>query len=134
MPTGVFKRTKQHRRKISIAKSGNHVVTAFNQVYGNYKYQARKRNHRFELTKEQFRKIVRSDCFYCGRPPQQYQKYKGEKFIYNGVDRMDNNKGYILSNCVPACMQCNWAKMNFTIQEFMAWVKRVYEYSYDEDV
>ncbi len=29
---------------------------------------------------------------------------------YNGIDRVDNSKGYILSNCKPCCGHCNYIK------------------------
>lgn len=44
-------------------------------------------------------------CTYCGYPA-------------TGLDRIDNKQGHSLSNCVPACMECNVARMdNFTHEE-----------------
>ena len=49
-------------------------------------------------------------CIYCGEIPEGM----------NGtLDRIDNNKGYIEDNIVPACLGCNRARHDyFTVEEF----------------
>lgn len=59
---------------------------------------AKTRGLTFELSFEQFSALVNSNCFYCGRAPR------------NGVDRVDNAKGYLPNNCVPSCHSCNVRK------------------------
>ena len=39
-------------------------------------------------------------------------------YMYNGIDRVDNIKGYDLDNCVTCCSLCNWMKRDLTIKEF----------------
>ena len=51
--------------------------------------------------------------------------YTGEQFRYNGVDRIDNSRGYEEGNVVPCCRQCNWSKRDLTTEQFLAWVLRV---------
>ena len=48
-------------------------------------------------------------------------------YIYNGIDRIDNNKGYTIDNIVPCCHICNQAKSSFTLQEFQDWIEKVYQ-------
>jgi len=43
-----------------------------------------------------------------------------------GIDRMNNEVGYIITNVVPCCKICNWCKSNLTIQEFREWINKVY--------
>lgn len=52
----------------------------------------------FELSFEQFAELVNSKCHYCGKEPR------------NGVDRVDNTRGYVTDNVVPACLPCNVRK------------------------
>jgi hypothetical protein len=33
---------------------------------------------------------------------------------YNGIDRVDNEKGYLVENCVPCCFTCNSLKKSVT--------------------
>ena len=92
-----------------------------------YKKRAKIRGLKFKLTEEQFIKIIKKDCYYCGAKPNNVAKQKecNGNYIYNGIDRIDNNKGYTLDNVVPCCKICNYAKRNLTIQEFEEWIKRV---------
>jgi hypothetical protein len=93
-----------------------------------YKNSAKIRGYNFNLTEKQFVEITKRDCYYCGAKPNNisYQnKYYGD-YIYNGIDRIDSMKGYILDNVVSCCKICNYAKRSMTTQEFKDWIKRVY--------
>ena len=106
-------------------------AATFNQLYNAYKCGAKVRNYSFELTKDYFAKITKQNCFYCGVEPRQIEKnnYDNGDYIYNGIDRIDSNKGYVIGNCVPCCGRCNEAKMAESQQDFLSWVERVYNYS-----
>jgi len=66
-----------------------------------YRHEAVRRSLPFTLTNEQFLGLSKQDCFYCGAEPSNVMQQKGSfgKFVYNGVDRMDNAEGYIEENC-----------------------------------
>lgn len=103
---------------------------AFNYVLHDYQYAAKKRKHEFLLTEEQFRHLTQQNCFYCGVEPKQIKNkngnhvFKRSSFVYNGIDRKDNHRGYTVENCVPCCRICNVAKGQMTIGEFLAWVAK----------
>ena len=57
------------------------------------------------------------------------EKYSNsKKVLTNGIDRVDNDKGYVRGNIVPCCTNCNIAKNTFLITEFEEWINRVYEH------
>ena len=58
---------------------------------------AKTRDHIFELTKEQFHSLVSTSCHYCGTCQENG----------NGIDRVDNTKGYTIDNVVSCCSLCN---------------------------
>jgi hypothetical protein len=92
-----------------------------------YETGAIKRNLEFLLTEKEFEYITKQNCYYCGIEPKQsygFGRSNGD-YVYNGIDRYDNNYGYCLENCVPACKICNYAKDTLTTQEFLEWVKRI---------
>ena len=105
---------------------------ALTRLIIDYKNRARKKNINFTLTRNEFETLTSSNCYYCGIEPKQI--YKPVKFcnpgnyIYNGIDRLDNNLGYTLDNCVPCCGICNFAKKTTSENEFLCWIKRVYEF------
>lgn len=47
-----------------------------------------------------------------------------EKIAYNGIDRVDPTKGYIIDNCVPCCTTCNYMKRILQRDEFLDHVKK----------
>jgi len=100
-----------------------------NSIYKNYRHAARKRNILFDLSKNEFMNLVTQNCFYCNKTPSQELNIKecNGSFIYNGIDRVDNLKGYNLDNCVPCCGRCNKAKNNMTLEEFINLVDLIHE-------
>jgi len=81
-------------------------LVALVRVYTNYKRQAKQRGLSFEITKEEFSILINSNCFYCNTPPSNsllvYRRTKdGAPFLYNGIDRVNNDVGYTVDNCVP---------------------------------
>ena len=98
------------------------------RIFGDYKRIAKRRGHTFDLTEKQFAELIKKDCHYCGAKPNNVAKQKkcNGTYIYNGLDRIDNTKGYTLDNVVPCCINCNMAKNTQIIEEFNEWIKRVY--------
>jgi hypothetical protein len=96
----------------------------FNKVFASYREKnARRRNLSFELTKEEFRKLIKDVCYYCGGEPLKSE----QGYLYNGLDRVDNNKGYRLDNVVTCCYKCNIAKASMAKDEFIDWVNKVFK-------
>lgn len=100
----------------------------FNQLYKNYKQRARIAGLIFLLSKNDFRKLTSGNCDYCNSTPQQSATF-GYKlngvYIYNGIDRVDNTKGYELNNCVPCCKYCNWMKRTLSVSEFLEHIQKI---------
>lgn len=92
-------------------------TTGLNKVFGSYRDSSKIRGMTFDLDKDQFRQLTSSRCYYCGCLPtmKKLRKYKDDRsswgdYAYNGIDRIDNNKGYIFNNCVACCRPCNRGK------------------------
>lgn len=99
-----------------------------NELLASYKKSASSRGHKWSIDKEDFFRIVSSNCFYCDSPPDLERKpNKGVNggFWYTGIDRLDNSIGYTLENAVPCCWNCNRAKGQLGINEFYAWIDRL---------
>ena len=105
-----------------------------NSLFGDYKRKAKERNFEFSLTREQFKELTQQKCFYCGIKPHNSLDHAGSngKYIYNGIDRTDNTKGYIIDNCITCCGDCNWMKKTYTQQEFLLRIKLIYDHMLKE--
>jgi hypothetical protein len=116
---------------------------SWNRMFRIYKRNAKRYNREFSLTLQEFKEICNKKCQYCSKLPRHYNpcKYdytyseeaKERQWIYaNGIDRIDNNKGYILSNCSPCCERCNSMKEKLSFEEFKIHIKNIFETLFKE--
>jgi len=78
-------------------------------------FSASERNYSWALPDEQAVDLLTDNCFYCGKEPSPL----------NGIDRVDNLRGYEENNVVTSCVQCNRAKHTRTREDFEQWAIRV---------
>jgi hypothetical protein len=103
-------------------------IASRNAVYKVYVRKAKARNYCWEISNETFDRLVAGDCHYCEAPPSNsIQLGKTSRFIYNGIDRVDNTQGYVETNVVSCCKYCNRAKSDMTYTEFLNYVRRIFE-------
>lgn len=108
-------------------------VAQMNAYFGRYLKSAEKRNFQFNLSRDQFEKIVSAPCVYCGAEPKPLPlgKRRTGKSVYNGsavangIDRSDNAIGYTLSNSVSCCSECNHAKHTRSAEDFVDHAVRI---------
>ena len=99
----------------------------FRAVLRVYEYSAKERGLEFNLSRETFEHLTASNCTYCGVEPLQFQTRFSE-FKYNGIDRVDNTKGYEIENCVTCCKLCNRMKDTLSLDEFKSHIAKVVLY------
>ena len=90
-----------------------------------YKYSAKQRGLMYELSEKCLFTFVKSNCHYCGKPPNKPHR-KCETFLYNGLDRVDNSVGYIESNVVPCCYICNKMKGDLSTEVFLEHLNNIF--------
>lgn len=118
---------------------------SWNWHYRRYRIRALDSSIDFDLTLEQFRSIAENNCTYCGDGPKIKNRYRSENKHYteetllradilaNGIDRVDNDKGYILANCVPCCTACNLMKSNHTKQKFLLQISKIFNFIFQKE-
>jgi len=95
-----------------------------------YKKGALKRNLEYNLTEEQFTKIVIGKCYYCGDELTNTIKGQGKTsgdFKYTGIDRLDSTKGYTKENSVSCCWMCNNMKHTYSVEKFLEQISKIYK-------
>lgn len=73
--------------------------------YSTYKRRAIKRWGQFPLTLEQFVSVISKKCYHCGSASY-------------GIDRINNDINYDMSNIVPSCTPCNMGRHTMEIKDF----------------
>jgi hypothetical protein len=86
--------------------------------FNAYKKRASNKLLPFELSEEEYNIIINSQCYLCGR--KSCEEYK------NGIDRIDNKLGYIMSNVKPCCGGCNYIKKNMELGELFNKMTEIY--------
>jgi hypothetical protein len=117
------------RKRWGIHKRKAPGWSAMTRIINGYRRHATIKEVPFELTKEQFFQMMQLPCYYCGILPSQVHTHgTWHPFIYNGIDRMDNDKGYTLENVVPCCKVCNRAKRDLPLKDFIEWIQRIIKF------
>jgi hypothetical protein len=93
------------------------------RLYTEYVRNAVIKGRSFKLTLAEVTKLVTSPCAYCNSFTE------GEAI---GIDRVDNNRGYTLSNVVPACQTCNYMKHTYSKAFFIAHCKMIASGNWNE--
>jgi hypothetical protein len=116
-------RTKMYRQtdkgKEVYYKEAKKYRRTTNGKYTLLKSEAKSRGIDFDITFEEYVNLNSSLCFYCGGllPEAGY-----------GLDRINNNIGYVSGNCRPCCIICNRAKSTLTENEFKEWSLRLFNH------
>lgn len=102
---------------------------SFRAYYKEYEYSAKRRGREFSLTVEEFKELTQQLCYYCNTKPEyEHKRNQGFNGSYkgNGVDRVDNNRGYVKENCVSCCKICNIMKQSLEETEFLDKIRSIY--------
>ncbi len=115
-------------KNIRIINKSDIKLSTFNHVYDDYRQGAKQRELKFNLTKEEAWSIFIQRCHYCNSDlcHKQISKYGCGDFSHNGIDRVNNDLGYSIENCVPCCVNCNRLKSTESKEGFLEWVEKVY--------
>jgi len=99
---------------------------AKNKTFESYKKNAKDKKRKFELTFDNFVKICEQKCHYCDKSwSNESRTSKLNSWKYNGIDRLNNNMGYEINNCVPCCKICNKMKCNLSEKEFFSHIQEI---------
>lgn len=78
--------------------------------------QARKRKIAVSISFDEYSRIVRTACSYCGE-----FTHEG----YSGVDRVQNAGSYRIDNVVACCKTCNFMEGPLSVKEFLGKVEHI---------
>ena len=90
-----------------------------------YKKRAAEKGREFSVPHSHFKRLVLSDCSYCGLKAERGAsfKYAQHTFRSNGLDRRDSSLGYTLANVLPCCAFCNAWKGD---EALASWLERIH--------
>lgn len=91
----------------------------FESLYNHFQATSKKRGLLVEISYEEFLQFTAvATCHYCGASIK-WSKHSESGLAYN-LDRIENDKGYTLDNCVVCCPRCNWSRgSKFSYNEWL---------------
>jgi len=113
----IRKQAAQHYKRFRLnilKKNGEWRKNSIKGQLMTCRHGALKRGLQFSLSLKFFSSCIGAQCFYCG-------------FLLKrcSFDRLKNSIGYVESNCVPCCWDCNRMKHAMSIENFLKHCKRI---------
>lgn len=94
-------------RRSELAKA-RRISNPVQTVWVDSRRSDRKKGLENDLTKDFIRAALAQPCRYCG-----------ETHLRMTLDRIDNDKGHLMSNVVPACLRCNYTRGNMPYEAWL---------------
>lgn len=107
---------------------------SYKKKFENFNSRSTCKYKEFNLTLEEWTRLIHGNCFYCGAPPTSDNQWnKGnnkrktapEDFRINGIDRVDSSKGYTIDNCVSCCKMCNSMKQDIEVNNWYRQMRKI---------
>lgn len=92
-----------------------HGMAKWHRMMRVYKKNANMKGRVFTLSESDFIRVATSPCAYCGAAPADTTY----GVVCNGIDRIDNNRGYELDNVAACCRWCNLMKCKYPRDAFL---------------
>lgn len=106
-----LERTKEKENKLlKQRRKQKHFVK-----FLDYAKRAYLKKYAFYLVPDDFKRIDLEPCFYCGD-------------IASGFDKIEPKHGYIKSNIVVCCKNCNFMKYTNSIEDFLKHVEKIHNF------
>jgi hypothetical protein len=100
-----------------VANSGIHKKEPYEHLYVRLQNTCERREKELGITLSQFQEFCESAqnarCHYCHEPLIYLRHSKTDnkgRYMRVNMDRVDNEKGYVLDNIVPCCKVCNLSR------------------------
>jgi hypothetical protein len=94
-------------------------------------------NHRniyWDLTFEEWSNLIQQNCHICGSIPTlkegKVHMIAGTRVPINGIDRIENSKGYTITNVRPCCSTCNYMKHKLDDEKFLKHIEKIWRYNF----
>lgn len=130
---GCLRRERAAALSVETAKrkgSSATTVAGFLELVRRYRKGATARGLAFTLSRRDLERLFQSPCQYCGAAPAMVARPPGKHctqppYVANGIDRVDNTRGYTPYNSVSCCSTCNHMKSSRTVASWVLHMRKV---------
>lgn len=118
-----LKRNKSVSCGCAISKRS--IERIINSAYKHHQANCTKRGMVSFLTLEEYFKISKDSCVYCGTFSKRKNPDTGDEIEMNSVDRINNEPYYKLENVQSTCFICQRMKSDMTHADFMNHMEKI---------
>lgn len=122
---GCFREENSSKMGIKFGKDGGLKRRKYSTVESSARdlFQKYIKRNPGNLEFKKFYELTQQNCHHCGSAPNQKYLVKNVTddlgvYIYNGLDRINNLKGYDVDNIVPCCGICNFMRHTQSLDGF----------------
>ena len=116
---------KCSRKKVGLQMQLPDHRAALNRGITNLRSSAKRKGRVVDLSDDEIIELFKGNCYYCNTP---YEEYDDGSFSRNGIDRIDNTKGYTHTNSVTCCETCNRMKLMLSETAFVEHIEKIYKF------
>jgi len=98
----------------------------YDSLVARFRDKALRRKKEWALPTQHAIELLQQSCSYCGAPPK--LRKRPANLPYNGLDRVDSSKGYVLGNVVSCCTTCNVMKSTLSQEELAQHIEKMYTF------
>ena len=112
-------------------------MAARRKLFVHIRSSAKRRELAWTLDFEAWDMLSRANCYLCNSEPLNAKKithkyYKHyDAVVYQGIDRIDPNLGYVQGNVQPCCKTCNFAKASLSLHGFIKHLAKILDHRPD---
>lgn len=122
---------KKNKKKLQLKKK--EYARSFDGRFIKSKNNALHRGLVWKITKSQYKELLKESCIYCNNEIENKETKLNFSFCGDatgvGLDRIDNNKGYVKDNVVRCCGFCNNLRGRLlTTEETKVAIKAILEF------
>lgn len=115
----IYRKTDKGKKSARKAKENWHATDR--GKYKVAKLYAKRKKLEFTLEMEKYLELRKQNCYYCNE--------KNLSMGGVGLDRIDNDKGYIDGNVLPCCKDCNRTRGDrYTVEEAKLMITFIIDY------
>jgi len=113
----ISRKIYRNKNKEKIKNSHHSYKRSIPGRFTSLKSLAKSKDLDCSISIEDFKKMHKEPCNYCG---DNFDRKAGY-----GIDRIDSNIGYTKENSVACCSKCNFAKNNLEYDEFIKHILKI---------
>lgn len=114
----------EHHRRLTSSRNASKSHKEWVRIlFSRYLRESVRRQVPWDLTPDQFTKIIKNSCTLCGEMPA--NRVQGSRQRYTPILLVERARGYTEENSIPCCLQCRQVVGQLNLARFLDIVTKI---------